>query len=88
MRRAFSQKLAGAVMDAMFLVGPMWLFTLHRHLLLLQGGTAVSVSGFGFLTIFLGNSPADIFTATLSYTNVPVVFVGVTIRDSKKRRPG
>lgn len=80
--KAFWRRMAGAVLGGAFLVGPMWLFILHRNLVFLLGGTTVCVFLFRALTTFLVNSPGDVFTATLAYAAVLMVFVGVTIEES------
>jgi len=57
----------------------MWLLTLQRELVIHLGATTGFVFGFGFTLAFFVEKTNQVFTGTLAYTAILIVFVEVTI---------
>lgn len=79
-KRALSIRIIGAVLGGAFLIGPMWLVVLRRHIFLSLGVTTGCVTVFGLLMAFELGELGDVFTATFAYAAILMVFVGVMMQ--------
>lgn len=61
-----------------FLIGPMWGLVLKREVYFYLGLTTGCVSAFGFLMAWYLDTVEAVFTVTLAYSAVLMVFVGVS----------
>ncbi|KXH26804.1 hypothetical protein CSAL01_00350 [Colletotrichum salicis] len=77
LRRNFWWKIMGAVVGGAFLVSPMWLLVLQRDLYLNLGVATAFTFAFGFLIVGCVDQLDQVFTSTLAYAAVLMVFVGV-----------
>lgn len=78
-QRAFLDRLALAVVAALFLVGPMWLMVLHNTKWTNLVSTSVMVFVFGFLAAVYLEDKEKVLASTAAYAAVLVVFVGLAV---------
>lgn len=76
--RSFQGRLMTAAVGGIFLVGPMWLMTLHNTRYTALISTSVFVFVFGVLMASSLEKPMDVLSSTAAYAAVLVVFVGTT----------
>ncbi|KAK2613627.1 hypothetical protein N8I77_000527 [Diaporthe amygdali] len=77
----FRDRVLLAMIGASLLLGPMWLMVLHVTLYTGLVTTTVCVAIVGLVVSWRLEKPSDVLSATLAYTAVLVVFVGLTSSD-------
>ncbi|PSR98977.1 hypothetical protein BD289DRAFT_361612, partial [Coniella lustricola] len=80
-RRALWSRLAGALIGAVFLIGPMWLLVLEQNIFLQLGVVTGCIVIFGLLMVVWLDMLDAVFAATLAYAAVLMVFVGVVMQN-------
>lgn len=79
-RRALWSRVAGALVGAAFLIGPMWPLVLKQDIYLQLGVTTGCIVAFGSVMVFALGTLDAVFAATLAYAAVLMVFVGVVMQ--------
>lgn len=82
LQRALVMRICMALIASALLIGPMWLLALKRDLIFDLGTTTVAVTVFGLLLAFVLDKRDQVFTGTLAYAAVLMVFVGVIIQET------
>lgn len=75
LQRALVMRICMALIASTLLIGPMWLLALKRDLIFDLGTTTVAVTVFGLLLAFVLDKRDQVFTGTLAYAAVLMVFV-------------
>ncbi|KAK3490040.1 hypothetical protein B0T13DRAFT_405614 [Neurospora crassa] len=81
-KKAFWERVGAAVIGGAFLIGPMWILALKRNLLVHLGVATACVTAFGLSCSFYLKTVDGVFTATLAYAAVIMVFVGVVLEEA------
>lgn len=81
-RRAFASRVAGGIVGAAFLIGPMWLLVLRQDIYLQLGVTTGCILAFSLVMVVALKTLEAVFAATLAYAAVLMVFVGVVMQSS------
>jgi hypothetical protein len=74
--RALWSRIGAALLGGIFLVGPMWALSLRREAIFQLGFTTGCVFSFALLVAWYASTADVVFTATLAYAAVLMVFVG------------
>lgn len=77
MKRATLSKFGSAIVGAMFLIGPMWALALHQEIFFQLSFTTGCVLVFGMLMAWYLDTIDKVFSVTLAYAAVLMVFIGV-----------
>ncbi|KAK3947292.1 hypothetical protein QBC32DRAFT_224507 [Pseudoneurospora amorphoporcata] len=80
-KKAFWERVGAAVIGGAFLTTPMWILALQRQLFLHLGVATGFVTAFGLTVSLYLETVEGVFTATLAYAAVIMVFVGVVLQD-------
>ncbi len=86
LREAFWSRVSGALVGGVFLIGPMWLLALKPGLLFQLSATTVCVFAFGLLAAWYVERLEHVFSSTLAYAAVLMVFVGVVMQGSGSQK--
>ncbi|KAK1773800.1 hypothetical protein QBC45DRAFT_66676 [Copromyces sp. CBS 386.78] len=78
-KKAFWERVGAAVIGGAFLITPMWILALQRQLFLHLGVATGFVTAFGLTVSLYLETVEGVFTATLGYAAVIMVFVGVVL---------
>ncbi|KAI0130010.1 hypothetical protein BJ170DRAFT_681488 [Xylariales sp. AK1849] len=81
LQKTLWSRIGGAVVGGIFLVGPMWALVLRRDLFFQLSLTTALVTAFGLLMAWSLPTLEAVFTATLAYAAVLMVFVGVMMQE-------
>lgn len=79
-KKALWSRVGGALVGGAFLIGPMWGLVLKREVYFHLGLTTGCVFVFGLLIAWYLKNLEAVFTATLAYAAVLMVFVGVSMQ--------
>lgn len=79
-RRAVWSRAVSALVGAAFLIGPMWILVLKQDIYLQLGLTTGCIAIFGLVMVVALSTIEAVFTATLAYAAVLMVFVGVVMQ--------
>lgn len=77
LKRAALSRISAALVAAVFLVGPMWVLVLHQEVFFQLGFTTACVLAFGMLVAWYLDTVDKVFSVTLAYAAVLMVFIGV-----------
>lgn len=81
LQKTLWSRIGGAAIGGMFLVGPMWALVLKREVVFQLSLTTGLVTAFGLLMAWSLSTLEAVFTATLAYASVLMVFVGVMMQE-------
>lgn len=79
-RHAFRFRAAGALVGAAFLLGPMWALAIEQNIYVQPGVTTGCIFAFGLVMVVAVGTIEAVFAATLAYSAVLMVFVGVVMQ--------
>ena len=81
-KKAFWGRVGAAVIGGAFLITPMWILALQRQLYVHLGVATGFVTAFGITMSLYSETMEGVFTATLAYAAVIMVFVGVVLEET------
>lgn len=81
LRRALWLRVGAAFLGVIFLVGPMWLLVLKREVYFQLGFTTGCVSVFALMMAWIAPTADVVFSASLAYAAVLMVFIGVMMQE-------
>ena len=81
-KRGYWTRIGAAIIGGAFLIAPMWILALQRHLYVHLGVATGCITAFGFAISLYLETVDGVFAATLAYAAVIMVFVGIVIEET------